>query len=190
MIGSAVALLRERSAAGVTIDAVLAHSGAPRGSVYHHFPGGRDQLILEAVRVAGRHVATLIGEPGEHDPEAVVRRFLDFWEHILIDADYLAGCPVVALTVDGQAGQPAVHDLVQEIFALWQAGLEEVLTASGVERRRSARLATLVIAAAEGAVLLCRAHRSAEPLHDVCAELCALLATVPAQPGRPLAETS
>lgn len=71
---------------GVTVDALLAHSGAPRGSVYHHFPGGRDQIIFEAVRVAGRHIAALIDEPAEHDPTAVVRRFPDFWERILLDA--------------------------------------------------------------------------------------------------------
>lgn len=175
MIDSAVTLLRERSAAGVTVDAVLARSGAPRGSVYHHFPDGRDQIVLEAVRLAGQHVATLIGEPGERDPSAVVRRFLDFWEHILRDADYIAGCPVVALTVDSSAERPAIRDLVKDIFDLWHQKLESVLTASGIDIGRARRLATTVIAAAEGAVLLCRAQRSAVPLHDVCDELCALL---------------
>jgi TetR/AcrR family transcriptional repressor of lmrAB and yxaGH operons len=54
MLLSAVTLLRERGRNGVTLDAVLAHSGAPRGSIYHHFPGGRDQLVLEAAQLGWR----------------------------------------------------------------------------------------------------------------------------------------
>ena len=62
MLDSAVLLLRERGAAGVTVDAVLAHSGAPRGSVYHHFPGGRNELILGALRQAGDYIAVIVDE--------------------------------------------------------------------------------------------------------------------------------
>lgn len=176
MIDSAVALLRERSATGVTIDAVLARSGAPRGSVYHHFPGGRDQIVLEAVAVAGRYVAELIARSEEGgDPSAVVRRFLDFWERMLLDSDYLAGCPVVSLTVDSRADQPDAIKLVEEIFLLWQSRLRSVLVSSGIEVSRAGRLATMIVAAAEGAVLLSRAQRSLEPLHDVCDELGALI---------------
>jgi AcrR family transcriptional regulator len=60
MILSAAALLREYGASATSIDQVLAHSGAPRGSVYHHFPGGRTQLIDEAVALAGDFIAGLI----------------------------------------------------------------------------------------------------------------------------------
>jgi TetR/AcrR family transcriptional regulator, lmrAB and yxaGH operons repressor len=175
MVDSAVALLRERSSAGVTIDAVLAHSGAPRGSVYHHFPGGRDQLVREAVERSGRYVARLIAEADGH-PGDVVRRFVVFWEQVLTATDYLAGCPVVALTVDaGEAERP----LVEEVFAGWYRGLLEVFTRNGIEAQRAARLATLTIAATEGAILLCRAQRSAEPLHAVATELRLLLDAVP-----------
>jgi TetR/AcrR family transcriptional regulator, lmrAB and yxaGH operons repressor len=174
MVDSALALLRERSSAGVTIDAVLAHSGAPRGSVYHHFPGGRDQLVREAVERSGRYVARLIAEAD--DAPDVVQRFVEFWEQVLTATDYLAGCPVVALTVDaGEAEQP----LVEEIFAEWHTRLLEVFTRHGIDAPRAARLATLTIASTEGAVLLCRAQRSAEPLHAVAAELRLLLNAVP-----------
>lgn len=178
MLASAVALLRERSAAGVTVDAVLAHSGAPRGSVYHHFPGGREQLVLEAVGVAGRHVARLIEDPdgpAAPEPAAVVERLLGFWEGVLRDGDHLAGCPVVALTVDGRADQPEVLALVREVFETWHHTLRDVLVRSGIGQARAEGLATLVLAAAEGAVLLSRAQRSNVPLHAVCAELTLLL---------------
>ena len=62
MLDSAVLLLRERGAAGVTVDAVLAHSGAPRGSVYHHFPGGRNEMVLGAVRQAGDYIGAMVND--------------------------------------------------------------------------------------------------------------------------------
>lgn len=173
MVDSAVVLLRERSSAGVTIDAVLAHSGAPRGSVYHHFPGGRDELISEAVERAGRYVARLIADsPGS--PGQIINRFVEFWEQVLRDTDYLAGCPVVALTVDVSAGG-AEQELVREVFAIWHGTLCAVLGESGVDAARAERLATLLLAATEGAILLCRAQRSANPLYDIRTELGTLL---------------
>lgn len=175
MLHSAVALLRERSAAGVSIDAVLAHSGAPRGSVYHHFPGGRDEMIVEAVRLAGDHVAGLIERTDAEDPCAVIRRLADFWRGVLADGQHRAGCPVVALAVDQRGDDPAAEQVVREVFALWQQRLAEVFTASGMDVARAGRLALLVIAAAEGAVVLCRAQRDAQPLDDICVELCALV---------------
>src|SRR5664279_5652663 len=81
MVDGALALLRERSSAGVSVDAVLARSGAPRGSVYHHFPGGRDQIIREAVQSAGHHVAGMI--EGADSAGAVIDGFARFWEHVL-----------------------------------------------------------------------------------------------------------
>ena len=61
MLGSAVEVLRERGAAGVTIDEVLARSGAPRGSVYHHFPGGRRQILMEALQFAADTIGDVVG---------------------------------------------------------------------------------------------------------------------------------
>ncbi len=180
MIDSAVALLRERSSAGVTIDAVLARSGAPRGSVYHHFPGGRDELIAQAVTLAGRHVGRLIGEAAASgaSPAEVVGGFVEFWERMLHRTDYLAGCPVVALTVDARPDDGEHVPLVAEIFADWHRQLTPVLVRAGADPGRARRLATLVIAVSEGAVLLCRAQRSTQPLHDVHAELDTLLRTI------------
>src|SRR5262249_31185960 len=116
MIDSAVALLRQRGAAGVTVESVLAHSGAPRGSVYHHFPGGGSELILAAVRQAGDHITAMIDQSAAgNGPHAVLDRFVQFWKHALTATDYLAGCPIVALAVDSQ-DTPEAAQLVHDIF--------------------------------------------------------------------------
>src|ERR687885_2805387 len=93
MLDSAVLLLRERGAAGVTVDAVLAHSGAPRGSVYHHFPGGRNEMVLGAVRQAGDYITAMVDESAATgDIRQTVDRFVAFWKRALTKTDYRAGC--------------------------------------------------------------------------------------------------
>jgi AcrR family transcriptional regulator len=96
MLLSAAEVLRERGAAGVTIDEVLARSGAPRGSVYHHFPEGRTQILTEALRFAGDSITAIIDEAGDQGGIPLVRKFVEFWERTLAGGDFNAGCPVVA----------------------------------------------------------------------------------------------
>ncbi|MFJ5986325.1 TetR/AcrR family transcriptional regulator [Lentzea sp. NPDC092896] len=176
MLDSAVLLLRERGAAGVTVDAVLAHSGAPRGSVYHHFPGGRNELVLGAVRQAGDYIAAMVSESAaEGDVRQMVGRLVDFWKRALTRTGYRAGCPVAAMAVDSRDLVPDAGDVVREIFASWQASLANALAANGFEAPRAQRLATLVVSAIEGAIILCRAHRDLGPLDDVLAEIAPLL---------------
>jgi TetR/AcrR family transcriptional regulator, lmrAB and yxaGH operons repressor len=176
MLDSAVLLLRERGAAGVTVDAVLAHSGAPRGSVYHHFPGGRNEVVLAAVRQAGDHIATMVDDAAtEGDVGQMVDRLVVFWKLALTKTDFRAGCPVAAMAADSREVVPDAADVVREIFARWQASLAEALSANGFAAQRAQRLATLIVSAIEGAIILCRAHRDLGPLDDVRAEIAPLL---------------
>lgn len=170
MVDSAVTLLRERGASGVSIDAVLAHSGAPRGSVYHHFPNGRNEMVLSAVRQAGNHIGRHI-RPAAGEPHVVLDGFVDYWRRTLTESSFQAGCPVVALAVDNRGDLPEAADAVREIFWAWQEKLRELLIAAGLPSERSKRLAKVAVAAIEGAVVLCRAERSTEPLDVVVEEL-------------------
>ncbi|WP_330276279.1 TetR/AcrR family transcriptional regulator [Lentzea sp. NBC_00516] len=176
MLDSAVLLLRERGAAGVTVDAVLAHSGAPRGSVYHHFPGGRNEMVLGAVRQAGDYIAAMVSESAAGgDVRQMVDRLVAFWKRALVKTDYRAGCPVAAMAMDGRGLVPDAGDVVREIFTSWQTSLTKTLAANGFTEQRAQRLATLVVSAIEGAIILCRAHRDLGPLDDVLAEIAPLL---------------
>jgi TetR/AcrR family transcriptional repressor of lmrAB and yxaGH operons len=176
MLDSAVLLLRERGAAGVTVDAVLAHSGAPRGSVYHHFPGGRNEMVLGAVRQAGDYIATMVDESAaEGDVQQMVHRLVAFWKRALTKTEYRAGCPVAAMAMDSRDVVPDAGDVVRDVFARWQTSLVEALSASGFAAPRAQRLATLIVSAIEGAIILCRAHRDLSPLDDVLAEILPLL---------------
>lgn len=178
MLDSAVLLLRERGAAGVTVDAVLAHSGAPRGSVYHHFPGGRNEMLLGALRNAGDYIATMVDESvAEGDAVRTVARLVKFWKRTLTGTDYRAGCPLVAMAVDSREQVPEAAEVVREIFARWQASLATLLSANGFPADQAARLATLITASIEGAIILARARRDLGPLDDVLTEITPLLET-------------
>jgi TetR/AcrR family transcriptional repressor of lmrAB and yxaGH operons len=178
MLDSAALLLRERGAAGVTVDAVLAHSGAPRGSVYHHFPGGRNEMILGAVRQAGDYITAMVDDAAAAgDPRQTVERFVHFWKRALTRTDYRAGCPIVALAVDSRENIPDAAELVREVFASWRDSLTELLAANGFPVEKARRLANLVVSSVEGAIILCRAQRDLGPLDDVLTEIAPLIET-------------
>ena len=99
MLVSAAEVMRERGVAGVTIDEVLTRSGAPRGSVYYHFPDGRNQILTEALQYAGEAITAVIDDAAAKGGTFLVRQFVDFWEELLAESDFTAGCPVVAAAI-------------------------------------------------------------------------------------------
>lgn len=178
MLISAVEIIRERGTAGATIDAILARSGAPRGSVYHHFPHGRSQIIAESVSSAGATITSIIEQASTTgDTRQVLRGFIDLWKNVLRGSEFDAGCPIVAVTVNGSAEDPALREQGAAIFGRWREILTTLLVGEGLEGPRAARLASMIVASIEGAVILCRADRSVDPLDDIGRELDALLAS-------------
>ncbi|MCG7606670.1 MULTISPECIES: TetR/AcrR family transcriptional regulator [Mycobacterium] len=171
MLGSAVEVLRERGAAGVTIDEVLARSAAPRGSVYHHFPGGRRQILMEALQYAADTIGDVIGAETSDSAWNLVQRFVEFWEHVLTGSDFTAGCPVVAVAIAAPDEEPDLTAAAGAIFDRWRAALTADFVADGFDESDASSLAVMCIAALEGAVVLCRSSRSVDPLHDVARQL-------------------
>lgn len=174
MAETAAALLCERGVAGTTIDKVLAQSGAPRGSVYHHFPGGRAELLSAAVEHAADAVVRTMRAGGEAGPAAVLDGFVDFWRRQLLASDYRAGCPVLAVAVDDDPEFPELADLAARSFARWQEELVGILVHHGMAPGAADTLALQALSQLEGAVVLCRAHRDMAPL-DAAAEAVAAL---------------
>ncbi|MBV9513637.1 MAG: TetR/AcrR family transcriptional regulator [Mycobacteriaceae bacterium] len=167
MLASAAEVLRERGAAGVTIDEVLNRSGAPRGSVYHHFPGGRNQILVEALQFAGDSMSIAIGDAASQGPMALLHEFVDLWEDVLQESDFAAGCPVVAAAISTSDEDPRLSTDAAQIFDRWRAALTRSFTADGFGPGDATGLATTMLAAIEGAVILCRSLRSPAPLREV-----------------------
>jgi AcrR family transcriptional regulator len=171
MVESAALLFREQGYTGTGFRDVIEHSGAPRGSIYHHFPRGKTELAAETVRYAGSVIARQIDRLArDGDAVAVLRAFVRWWERLLEESDFRAGCPVVAVAVEAHEDADLVT-ATGEAFAGWERALAATLRRSGTRPARARRIATLAIASIEGAVVMCRARRSTKPLLDVGREL-------------------
>ncbi|MFJ9565871.1 TetR/AcrR family transcriptional regulator [Streptomyces fuscichromogenes] len=177
MLRGAAELLREYGAGATSIDRVLARTGAPRGSVYHHFPGGRAQLVEEAVTRSGDSMLRRIDEAmAAQDPVEAVDSFFALWRERLAESGYRVGCPVVAVAAESNDEAPQLARSAAAVFARWQEALAAHFRRHGLPEARSTRLAAFVIAALEGAVIMCRAEQSTAPLDAAAAELRELLA--------------
>lgn len=171
MLSSAAEVLREKGAAGVTIDEVLARSDAPRGSVYHHFPAGRSQLLAEALQYAGDSITTVIDDAASDGCLVLMRQFVAFWERVLADSDFTAGCPVVAAAIGSADDDPELTAIAGDIFGRWRDALARAFTTDGFDEADAASLAVTSIAALEGAVILCRSTRTVAPLQQVAQQV-------------------
>ena len=171
MIRSAALLMREVGVEATSFSEVLAHSGAPRGSIYHHFPEGKEQLIEEATRYGGDFIAAGVAAALEkEDPVTALDDFARYWRAVLRDSDFAAGCPVVAATLEGDRN-PAAREAAGQAFNRWRLLLAQSLRRRGIERDRSRSLAMLVVASIEGAVIVSRAQCSSAPIDHVAKEL-------------------
>jgi TetR/AcrR family transcriptional regulator, lmrAB and yxaGH operons repressor len=175
MIESAAVVMRERGVEATSFSEVLARSGAPRGSIYHHFPGGKAQLIEEATQYAGEFSAAgLTIALRDDDPVAAVTAFCNGWIKLLRRSDFSAGCPVVAAALEGDR-TPGAREAAAAAFVRWEKLLSDAIATHTDAPERAQALATLIIASVEGAVVLARATRSTAPLERVAGEMQKLL---------------
>lgn len=171
MLVSAAEVMRERGAAGVTIDAVLARSGAPRGSVYYHFPEGRNQILSEALRYSGDSITATIDAAADQGARTLLREFIELWERLLTDGDFLAGCPVVAAAISSDESDQDLTSEAGRILGRWCTALTRAFAKDGFDADDAASLAVTSISALEGAIVLARSTRSVLPLSQVAEQL-------------------
>lgn len=182
MVVSAALLIRERGAHATAISDVLEHSGAPRGSAYHYFPGGRTQLLCEAVDYAGDYVAAIIA--GADNGLQLIDTLIDTYRRQLLDSDFRAGCPIVAVSVEAGERENAerMAPLVERaaaVFDRWTDLIAQRFIADGMTRERAGELAILATSALEGAIVLARVRRQLTPLEVVHCQLRDLLSATP-----------
>ncbi|KBZ68068.1 TetR/AcrR family transcriptional regulator [Mycobacterium colombiense] len=185
MVVSAALLIRERGAHATAISDVLEHSGAPRGSAYHYFPGGRTQLLCEAVDYAGEHVAAVIA--GADDGLQLLDTLIDKYRRQLLDSDFRAGCPIVAVSVEAGEQHDADRMVIERaaaVFDRWTDLIAARFVADGIAPERARELAVLATSSLEGAIVLARVRRDLMPLDVVHRQLRELLAA--AASGREL----
>ncbi|HWC82951.1 MAG TPA: TetR/AcrR family transcriptional regulator [Pseudonocardiaceae bacterium] len=178
MVESAVKLLAVHGFQATTFSSVLKDSGAPRGSIYYHFPEGKDQLIAAAIDLAGNRALEFTESFRGLPATEIVEAFAALWRAILVRSQFRAGCAVLAVTVS--ADDPELVERAAAVFRSWRERLGQALEEAGVDEGRARGLAVTIIAACEGATVLCRAEKSLEPLDAVAAQLRTLAASAAA----------
>jgi TetR/AcrR family transcriptional repressor of lmrAB and yxaGH operons len=182
MVRSAASLISSRGMSATSFSDVLGDSGAPRGSIYHHFPDGKRQLAEDAIRWTSERVLAYQRASTATTPSEVLERFIGMWRQVVLSSGGASGCVVAGVAIDTAAGSdPAVGDegltgVVRETFRSWVSLLAEQLEAVGIAPARAAPIALTTLASMEGALILCRSEGGTGPLDAVAAELHRLLA--------------
>jgi TetR/AcrR family transcriptional repressor of lmrAB and yxaGH operons len=172
MILAAQDLLSERGYAGTSFGDVIERSGAPRGSIYHHFPGGKQQLVTEAVQRYAAGVLAAIAKADEAGSSVdTVRVFVDLVRRGLRASDFRLGCAIAGVVLDATPSDVELLALTSEAFRGWRLRLAGAFRRDGATEAQARRLATFVVASVEGAMMLARAERDVTPVVDVGHEL-------------------
>lgn len=173
MIEATARLLQHRGYHGTALSDILAASAAPRGSLYFHFPGGKDQLALEATRAAVEETTVYLEEAlsAAPTPAQAVRSFVDSTAELMRLSDYTFGCPVAPMVLDAPADLRELDELCRRTFERWIEMLRISFATAGIPAQIASSLALLVVAAIEGALLIARASRDCAPIATIAAEL-------------------
>jgi TetR/AcrR family transcriptional regulator, lmrAB and yxaGH operons repressor len=183
MVRSAAALIGSRGLNATSLADVLADSGAPRGSIYHHFPDGKTQLAEDAVRWTSDRVLAHQRACPATSPAEVLNCFIGMWQRVVQTSQGRSGCVVAGVAVDSEESAESsgtepdggLMAVVRSTFRAWVDLLSEQLRATGVPADRARPIALAVLAGMEGALILCRAEGSSAPLDEVAEQLLRLL---------------
>ena len=151
---------------GTGVKQIVAEAGAPFGSLYHFFPGGKEDLGAAAVRRGGAHYARVVGSvlAAEPDLERAVESAFEAAGRTLVETDYADACPIATVALEVASTSEVMRVACAEVFEGWAEGLVARFTHDGVPPGGARELALTFLALLEGAFVLCRAARSTEAM--------------------------
>lgn len=183
-------LLQRQGLTGTGIKQILAEAHAPYSSLYHHFPGGKDELATAAISVSGARYQALVEAVWDEAPDVMssVAAVFDGAAQTLEATDYAMACPIATVALEVASTNEPLREATAAVFDSWIEALTEYLLAAGILRERARALAFSILSLLEGAFLFCRASRSTEPLEaagaSAVAQVRAALARPPAASER------
>jgi AcrR family transcriptional regulator len=187
VVRSAAQLIRRKGVSGTGMREIVTEAGAPWGSLQHYFPGGKEEIVSDAVLwfgdVMARQVGRGLSELKSGTPSALLTFLVDSWRRELTEAQFSAGCPLVAAAADTAAISEQLRQVLRVAFAGWLQPLSESLVDLGVPPERADALAIVVIAALEGAIILARIRQDLTPFDALIRELGPLLDAVALPPA-------
>ncbi|MBI1252184.1 MAG: TetR family transcriptional regulator [Alphaproteobacteria bacterium] len=168
MLRAAMTLFRKRGFEGVGLAELLEVSGAPRGSLYFHFPGGKTQLVQEAIRSVSAMISERVRERARKHKtaESYINNAMSTWAHDLEDSAYQNGCLVAVAALESASDAPEIAEVAREAFSAWEHEIAIAAMSWGMTESDAAIFASAMIGAIEGAIVLSRARKSPKPFED------------------------
>ncbi|MGO8860447.1 MAG: TetR/AcrR family transcriptional regulator [Acidimicrobiales bacterium] len=182
MVRSAAQLIRRKGVSATGMREIVTEAAAPRGSLQHYFPGGKEELVSDALLwmggVASRRTRRYLATLQPRRPSALLASLVEGWRSDLTNEGFSAGCPLVAAAADTAATSEQIRSVLQQAFEGWLQPLSDGLVDLGVPSERAGDLAIVMISALEGAIVLARIRRDPSPLDALVRELGPLLDAV------------
>ncbi|MFG3039240.1 TetR/AcrR family transcriptional regulator [Streptomyces sp. NPDC048330] len=175
---SMLELIQRHGYSGTGLTMVVEHAGAPKGSLYFHYPEGKQALGERAVELAAAHFGALVADAAQEPvgPGGVLRRVIDELAGMLEGSGFELGCPVSVVTLEMGTQSERLREACTRAFESWIVPVTELLAAHGRPRPAARAMATAMVSMVEGAVIVSRAQQSTEPLHCAAQAIDVLLA--------------
>jgi TetR/AcrR family transcriptional regulator, lmrAB and yxaGH operons repressor len=169
LVRTAMRLFRRQGYASTGLQQILSESGAPKGSLYHYFPSGKEALGEAAIELAGGMIREMLADlAARHaEPTAFLRAYCKVMAGWMEESRFHSGCPVATTLLETAPQSPTITAAGQRAVDGWIEVVAGVLSNGGMERRKARSRAQLIIAAMEGALILSRIRRSSRPILDV-----------------------
>ncbi|MEM8925155.1 MAG: TetR/AcrR family transcriptional regulator [Actinomycetota bacterium] len=176
LIDAVLLSIREHGYVGTGMQTLLRETGVSSSSMYHFFPGGKEELAAAAIRRSGLEAAEQIAAVFEqHDAADGIARIFAAAASEMAGNDYRLGCPIGVPATEAAADADAIRNAVDEVFVAWAEAYAAAFRAAGLDAGRAGMLGRFVVAAYEGAVTLARATRSTHPYDDATTVIAAQL---------------
>jgi TetR/AcrR family transcriptional repressor of lmrAB and yxaGH operons len=169
LVRTAMRLFRQQGYASTGLLQILSESGAPKGSLYHYFPDGKEALGRAAVELAGDLIAEMLaGLAARHKtPRAFVKAYCETMAGWMEESEFRSGCPIATTMLETAPHSPALTAAGNKAIDRWIEIAASVFTRAGEPPREAKTKAQLLIATMEGALLLARMRQSPRPILDV-----------------------
>jgi TetR/AcrR family transcriptional repressor of lmrAB and yxaGH operons len=173
MLDTAADLFQTQGYHATGLTQLTTAGGAPKGSLYFHFPGGKEQLAAEAVQLSSERTGALLEAILQDAPDAAtaIDRAVDALASFLTASDFQRGCPLATVALDAAAASEPIRAACADGYSSWHRIFDRYLAGQGLSAERADELATIVLATIEGGLLLARTRRDVAPLRAVATHL-------------------
>lgn len=177
LVETTAQLLQEHGFAATGLNQIVRESGQPRGSLYFHFPGGKEELAAAAVAAGAAQVEMVLQEAlaGAKSPEDVLVKASALFADELLASKFSKGCPVSTVALEATVATPLLQKACAAAYEAWLELITDTFTRLGLPQQRAPRLARLTLSSIEGALLLAKTTQNIAPLKEVAADLRPLL---------------